>query len=105
MRHYSHYVKANKTFRTPSSSDFFNSDTLVTFLAAKLRENRGKEHTNMTILTDNIFKQEEADTMREEWRMAAIILNRLFAWIYSLTIVITLMAVLLKAPRFRNGEL
>ncbi|KAK2547189.1 hypothetical protein P5673_032962 [Acropora cervicornis] len=71
----------------------------------KLRENRGKEHTNMTILTDNIFKQEEADTMREEWRMAAIILNRLFAWIYSLTIVMTLMAVLLKAPRFRNGEL
>lgn len=75
------------------------------FRQAKLRENRGKEHTNMTILTDNIFKQEEADTMREEWRMAAIILNRLFAWIYSLTIVITLMAVLLKAPRFRNGEL
>lgn len=75
------------------------------FRQVKLRENRGKEQTNMTILTDNIFKQEEADTMREEWRMAAMIINRLFAWIYLITIVITLMAVLLKSPRFRKGEL
>ncbi|XP_068718638.1 neuronal acetylcholine receptor subunit alpha-7-like isoform X1 [Montipora capricornis] len=75
------------------------------FRQAKLRENRGKEQTNMTVLTDNIFKQEEEETMREEWRMAAIIINRLFAWIYLVTIIITLMAVLLKAPRFRNGQL
>lgn len=71
----------------------------------KLRENRGREQSNMTVLTDNIFKKEEADAMREEWRMAAMIINRLFAWIYLITIVITLLAVLLKSPRFRNGEL
>ena len=59
----------------------------------------------MTILTDNIFKQEQADRMREEWRMSAMIINQLFAWIYLLTIIITLMAVLLTAPRFRNDEL
>ncbi|KAM7430993.1 Neuronal acetylcholine receptor subunit alpha-7 [Porites harrisoni] len=75
------------------------------FRQVKLRENRGKEQTNMTVLTDNIFKQEEADTMREEWRMAAIIINRLFAWIYVFTIIVTLLAVLLTSPRFRNGEL
>lgn len=75
------------------------------FITVKLRENRGKEQTNMTVLTDNIFKQEEADTMREEWRMAAIIINRLFAWIYVFTIIVTLLAVLLTSPRFRNGEL
>ena len=75
------------------------------FITAKLRENRGKEQTNMTTLTENIFKQEQADTMREEWRMAAMIINRLFAWIYLLTIIITLLAVLLKSPRFRKGEL
>ena len=78
---------------------------LLTVITAKLRENRGKEQTNMTILTDNIFKQEQADTMTEEWRMAAMIINRLFAWIYLLTIIITLLAVLLKSPRFRSGEL
>ncbi|XP_022792184.1 neuronal acetylcholine receptor subunit alpha-7-like [Stylophora pistillata] len=71
----------------------------------RLRENRGKEQTNMTILTDNIFKKEEEDAMREEWRMAAMIINRLFAWIYLITIIITLAAVLLKSPRFRKGEL
>lgn len=71
----------------------------------KLRENRGREQSNMTVLTDNIFKKEEADAMREEWRMAAMIINRLFAWIYLITIVITLLAVLLKSPRFRKGEL
>jgi len=75
------------------------------FRQVKLRENKGKEQTNMTTLTDNIFKQEQADTMREEWRMAAMIINRLFAWIYLLTIIITLLAVLLKSPRFRKGEL
>ena len=75
------------------------------FITVKLRENRGKEQTNMTTLTDNIFKQEQADTMREEWRMAAMIINRLFAWIYLLTIIITLLVVLLKSPRFRKGEL
>lgn len=58
----------------------------------------------MTILTDNIFRKEEAATMREEWRMAAMIINRLFAWIYLITIIITLAAVLLKSPRFRKGE-
>ena len=75
------------------------------YISVKLRENRGREQSNMTILTDNIFKKEEADTMREEWRMAAMIINRLFAWIYLITIIITLLAVLLKSPRFRKGEL
>lgn len=93
-----------KVGRVCSRPDY-TSLKLFFFIAVKLRENRGKEQTNMTVLTDNIFKQEEADTMREEWRMAAIIINRLFAWIYVFTIIVTLLAVLLTSPRFRNGEL
>lgn len=98
------YGEREKVRRFYSRPDFMILKFLF-FVTVKLRENRGKEQTNMTVLTDNIFKQEEADTMREEWRMAAIIINRLFAWIYVFTIIVTLLAVLLKSPRFRNGEL
>lgn len=94
-----------KKVRRVCSRPGYTSLKLLFLIAVKLRENRGKEQTNMTVLTDNIFKQEEADTMREEWRMAAIIINRLFAWIYVFTIIVTLLAVLLTSPRFRNGEL
>ena len=97
-------AREKKVGRVCSRPDY-TSLKLLFFIAVKLRENRGKEQTNMTVLTDNIFKQEEADTMREEWRMAAIIINRLFAWIYVFTIIVTLLAVLLTSPRFRNGEL
>ena len=62
----SRHTKADRTIHTSQSEDVFNSETFVTFPAAKLRENRGKEYTNMTILTDNIVKQEESDTVREE---------------------------------------
>lgn len=102
---YKRFKGGNGFLRRDRKSPNYTILKFLFFITVKLRENRGKEQTNMTVLTDNIFKQEEADTMREEWRMAAIIINRLFAWIYVFTIIVTLLAVLLTSPRFRNGEL
>lgn len=49
----------------------------------------------MSILTNSILKREEAEAISEEWRLSAFILNRLFALIYLITIVVTLVLVVL----------
>lgn len=59
----------------------------------------------MIVLIDNIFKKEEVDVMREEWRMVVMIINCFFVWIYFIMIVIILFVVLLKFLWFRKGEL
>lgn len=56
----------------------------------------------MKILTDSIVKKEEAEGIQEEWRITSVILNRVFALIYLVTIIVTLFAVMLQAPRFTD---
>ena len=65
----------------------------------------GKETVNANKITENIFKKEEADVKREAWRLVAIIINRMFVWLYLLTVILTLLTVFLKAPRITSGQL
>ena len=71
----------------------------------KFGETKGKAQTNMNILTEAIFKKEQSAAKEEEWRMAAIVINRGCMLIYIVTIVVTSGVVLMTVPRARSGNL
>lgn len=51
------------------------------------------ESRAVKILTDNVKEQDKTDELREEWVLAANVLNRFFIWLFLISIVITLIAV------------
>lgn len=65
----------------------------LTALQEKKSELPIAESRAVKILTDNVKEQDKTDELREEWVLAANVLNRFFIWLFLISIVITLIAV------------
>ena len=63
------------------------------------------ETCGMKGITEHVFKKQEESIRQEEWRIAAYIVNRFFAWVYLFTILLTFFIVFFKAPRTKAGTL
>lgn len=63
------------------------------------------ETCGMKGITEHVFNKQEENIRQEEWRIAAYIVNRFFAWVYLFTIVLTFFVVFFKAPRTKEGSL
>jgi hypothetical protein len=59
----------------------------------------------MKTITEHVFNKQEEGIRQEQWRIAAYIVNRFFAWVYFFTIVLTFFTVFFKAPRSKAGTL
>jgi len=58
------------------------------------------ESRAVKILADDVKEQDKTDELREEWVLAANVLNRFFIWLFLVSIVITLIAVFAVDTRF-----
>lgn len=56
-------------------------------------------------ITERVFSKKEDSIRQEEWRIAAYIVNRFFAWLYLFTTVLTFFVVFFNAPRTKEGTL
>jgi len=69
-----------------------------------LQEKKSKlpvaESRAVKILADNVKEQDKTDELREEWVLAANVLNRFFIWLFLISVVITLIAVFAVDTRF-----
>ncbi|XP_028397906.1 neuronal acetylcholine receptor subunit alpha-7-like [Dendronephthya gigantea] len=70
-----------------------------------IRKSRTEETCGMKGITEHVFNKQEESVRQEEWRIAAYIVNRFFAWVYLFTIVLTFFVVFFKAPRTKEGTL
>jgi hypothetical protein len=59
----------------------------------------------MKAITEYVFNKQEESIRQEEWRIAAYIVNRFFAWVYLFTILLTFVIVFFNAPRTKAGTL
>ena len=69
-----------------------------------IRKSRS-ETCGMKGITEHVFNKQEESVRQEQWRIAAYIVNRFFAWVYFFTIVLTFFTVFFKAPRSKAGTL
>ena len=69
---------------------------------AHCKQRRAKN--SLTVVMNSIFKKEEESAKREEWRIVAMILNRLCLWMFIATGIITFIAVFVGSPRARSFE-
>lgn len=63
------------------------------------------ETCGMKAITEYVFNKQEESIRQEEWRIAAYIVNRFFAWVYLFTILLTFVIVFFNAPRTKAGTL
>lgn len=56
-------------------------------------------------ITERVFNKQEESIRQEEWRIAAYVVNRFFAWLYLFTTLLTFFVVFFNAPRTKEGTL
>ena len=90
-----------------NENNFVYSQISFSFLflhVVAIRKSRS-ETCGMKGITEHVFNKQEESIRQEEWRIAAYIVNRFFAWVYFFTIVLTFFIVFFKAPRSKAGTL
>lgn len=88
----------------PSQCNLSNCNCLL--YSAALQEKKSElpvaESRAVKILADNVKEQDKTDELREEWALAANVLNRFFIWLFLISVVITLIAVFAVDTRFET---
>lgn len=58
----------------------------------------GDKKSPNKILADNVRHQMVLEARQEEWRKAALVLNHICIWVYLLAVIVSFLAMFLKAP-------
>ena len=56
-------------------------------------------------MCEHLKKEDEEKMVREQWKYIALVVDRLFLWIFTSTCVIGTCSIILKAPTFYDTDL
>ena len=69
----------------------------IVFHIARIQEKKPElpvvESRAVKILAENVKEQDKTDELKDQWNLAANVLNRFFIWLFLSSVVITLIAV------------
>ena len=49
-------------------------------------------------MAEHLIEDAESDAIKDEWKLAAKVLNRFFLWLYTLAVVLSVVGIFLQTP-------
>ncbi|EDO42102.1 predicted protein [Nematostella vectensis] len=104
-----HGENIDVVFRPESTKDLLRDEHLQEQLIPKVIDG-GEEHPALALgekilqkvetLVENSIVDDKVNIHKEEWRIAAMVMDKVSLWVFSITVLVTVLACFLQAPEY-----